>query len=471
MAAAASPAIAQETPHLRIVLRREMPGSAIAPDFTGLSYESAVLSDPAFFAPDNAELIGFFRQLGAAGVLRIGGNTSEYSVWTPSGGDYAEAIEPHGPDLGEAPAKKRPVTPRAIQNLRGFVDATGWSVIYNLNLGTADPDTVAEEAAFVAQTLGPKLTAFQLGNEPDLFSRNGLRSRGYDFADYAAEWRFFAGAVRARVPDARFAGPDAAGNHQWLEDFAWQFRDQLGLLSHHYYAGGPPSSSSVTAENLLQSIDPQTDWLAQMIERVRAIAPSVPIRMTEMNSCYGGGKPGVSDTFASALWGAEMMYRLAAAGAAGVNFHGGGFGTYSPIVGTRATGFTARPLYHGMLMFAQTGPGRLVPIQIDDVRKAPLVSVYGVKSDGGAVKAVLFNKSESGDAIVTLAPGVDAEIAHLAHLTAPRLASTDDVTFAGASVGAGGAWTPSSTQIIRSEDGAFAFTLPGPGAVLCSVGG
>ena len=52
----------------------------------------------------------------------------------------------------------------------------------------------------------------------------------------------------------------------------------------------------------------------------------LPFRLAETNSCYHGGKRGVSDTFASALWGADLMYQLASAGGAGINFHGGGYG-------------------------------------------------------------------------------------------------------------------------------------------------
>jgi hypothetical protein len=45
--------------------------------------------------------------------------------------------------------------------------------------------------------------------------------------------------------------------------------------------------------------------------------------MTEGNTCYRGGKPGVSDTFASALWSADYLLQLASLGYAGVNLHGG----------------------------------------------------------------------------------------------------------------------------------------------------
>jgi len=48
-----------------------------------LSYESAQLGNPSFFAGANADLAGFVRRLGKSGVLRIGGNTSEFCYWTP----------------------------------------------------------------------------------------------------------------------------------------------------------------------------------------------------------------------------------------------------------------------------------------------------------------------------------------------------------------------------------------------------
>jgi hypothetical protein len=47
------------------------------------------------------------------------------------------------------------------------------------------------------------------------------------------------------------------------------------------------------------------------------------VRMTEGNTCYRGGKPGVSDVFASALWAADYSLLLASNNYSGVNLHGG----------------------------------------------------------------------------------------------------------------------------------------------------
>jgi hypothetical protein len=87
----------------------------------------------------------------------------------------------------------------------------GWKLIYGLNLAGGTPEEAAEEAAYVSRAIGSHLLAFQIGNEPDGFGRWMPRStKTYDAAAFIAEWRTFHNAVRARVRDAPFAGPDVA---------------------------------------------------------------------------------------------------------------------------------------------------------------------------------------------------------------------------------------------------------------------
>ncbi len=153
---------------IRLTLRADRLGNRIGEDFTGLSYESAQLGNLHFFSGDNTQLAGFMRRLGASGVLRIGGNTSEYCYWAPDGaaaakidnhnknlesmrtGDKANPIAfglSVGPDTGhKAPAPVN-ITPQAIRNLRDFLDACGWKLIYGLNMGTGSAEDAADEAA------------------------------------------------------------------------------------------------------------------------------------------------------------------------------------------------------------------------------------------------------------------------------------------------------------------------------------
>jgi hypothetical protein len=459
-----------------LTLDPEHTENTIAADFTGLSYETAQLSDPRFFSGANSELIGLMRQLGTSGVLRIGGNTSAYCSWTPKAeGDAASAADRDraaptilgsavGPDTGKEPAAPRKITRLAVRNLRDFVDAIGWQLIYGLNLGNETPEIAADEAAYVMDTIGSKLIAFQLCNEPDLFSRNGLRRPEYAFAQFAEEWQRFYEVIRPRVPHAPFAGPDTAFNNEWLVPFAQRFKQQVQFLSQHYYAEGPPTDPSMTIERLLRPNPKLDDEFAGM-QRTKQES-GLPFRMAETNSCYQAGKQGVSDTFASALWGAELMYQLAGAGGMGINFHGGGYGWYTPIAGTVQNGFVARPIYYGLLLFAQVGPGRLIDARLDRPQEVPLLKAYALHSDTGAVKAVVFNKSQDRAVRLTIDPGKRAGQARILRLTAPRLDDTTDVTLGASPVGANGAWARAQEESLALHDGKVTLDVLPASAVL-----
>lgn len=450
---------------LRLTVYPDKLGNPIAPDFTGLSYETSQLSDPGFFSRENAPLAGFHRRLGSAGILRIGGNTSEFSVWSPTAASIQPTPQALGPDTGRHPAPRRPVTPLAIRNLRGFLELSGWRLIYGLNMGSESPETVAAEAAYVAGVMGDRLVAVQLCNEPDLFHQNGLRPADYDYRQFATEWRRYFRAVRRRLPHVAVAGPDTAGNNEWLVRFADEERHDVAFLTHHYYAEGPPTDPSMTIERLL-SPSPRLEAEFNAVAAARR-QTGLPFRMAETNSCYQGGKPGVSDTFASALWAADLMYRLARVGASGVNFHGGGYGWYTPVAGTHDNGFVARPIYYGMLLFAVAGAGRLVVTELEGAADGSLAA-YCLKTGDGTLKVVLLNKSLDRDATLTVGvPGVKS--ASVLRLVAPRPDDTADVTFGGAVVGNDGAWTPTVAESLAIHGGSVTLDMPQASGALVTM--
>ncbi|MGH9378928.1 MAG: hypothetical protein ACRD1I_09015, partial [Terriglobia bacterium] len=422
--------------------------ATVPQNYNGLSYEAAQLAHPGFFAPTNKALIAFFRRLSKQGVLRIGGNTSEFTVWSPAGApaeatDAAEVgpdtggAKPRSPATSEAvqnPAhykrragrrlRRTPVTPEAIRNLAGFLDATGWQLIYGLNLGKGIPEQAAQEAKAVSDSVGRRLIAFQIGNEPDLYHRNrpwDLRPAGWNFDGYFSQWQEFSKAVRKAVPDASFGAPDVANLEatDWVVQFAEKAASEIVLLSGHYYAEGPPTDPRMTIERLLARDPRLLKYTPQIMEASRK--SHRPFRMTEGNSCYNGGKRGVSDTFASALWAADYMLFLAQSGYAGVNFHGGGNGIYTPIAGGIETGFSARPIYYGLLLGQEFAVATMVETRVD--AKAANVTAYATKTSSG-LRVAIFNKDERQAVHATLSMGTPARKATLWRLTAPSVEST-----------------------------------------------
>ena len=324
---AATPTVISPTLH------PDHPGPAIPPNFIGLSCTRRSNSPSRLLLPANHGLIAQFRALAPHGVLRIGGNTSDVGWWKPTP-DSTKPPLPANVVLQIPAGEKSPedlayaITPEAVRNLRGFLDATGWTCLYGINLGTNTPALAADQAVFAAKTLYPKLEYFQLGNEPDGFPRRFREKAKWNADAYLDDWLPVANAIRARVPDARFGLPDVAGNVGWFAPIADRLAalapadsPRIAALTHHYYFTGPPSNPKATIANLLQT-DAKVDHNGQLAQAAAAKLHT-HYRMTEGNTCYRGGKPGLSDVFAASLWAADYLLTLAALGYAGVNLHGG----------------------------------------------------------------------------------------------------------------------------------------------------
>jgi hypothetical protein len=430
----------------------DQPGRAISEHFIGLSYESAILASPDYLSPDNLSVMGLLRGLGPGAVLRLGGNSSERTVWRDTG------------DRSEVGSFV--ITPAAIDAVAVLLNALDWRLIYGLNLARGTPEAAAEEAAYVARAAGPRLLAFQIGNEPDGFGRwSGVRPQGYDFDAFLAEWRKFAVATRAQLPTVRFAGPDIIAEPSWIRPFIQGAGDDLILVTRHYYADGPAGAPHISLARLLSSA-PQAKT---MLEEMRSISESsrLPFRIAETNSIFNEGQPRVSDTFGSALWGVEFMFQVAEAGGEGVNFHTGDAKAYTPI-GPGSDGLhVARPLYYGMLMFkeavrgASMLPARLVAPDLN-------MAAYATRAADDTLKVCLINKDLERGARVGIEPGRDFPSASLLRLTAPSVEARTEVTFGGSVVDGFGHWSPQPLKFFPWQRDSFV-EVPAASAVIVQL--
>ncbi|HKM49338.1 MAG TPA: hypothetical protein VJX69_17240 [Terriglobales bacterium] len=438
MAVAALPRFASGTTAdatLRVGFDRTL--STMPLDFAGFSYESAQLADSTYFSGANLALVEQFRKLSNRGVLRLGGNLSDVTLW--NGGPKATSLPSSAQRniqarfewrlVGRRAGENRPatITPESIRALGSFLQATGWKLIYGLNLGTGTPERAAEEAACVAENAGGSLLAFQVGNEADFFGRS-FRRHGWDFSHYWDEYQSYAKAIRARVPHAPFAGPDVAANRDWLRKFAERAKGDAVLLTSHYYAMGPPEDTKMNAQRLLRR-DPHLAREVPMLVAA-AKAAGMPYRMDEGNSCFHGGKPGVSDAFASALWGADYLLFLAQAGCAGVNLHSGGEAVYAAFV-EESLHIKKRPLFFGMEFAQRFASATFLATRLDAHSN---VAVY-VARRGEEILLAVINKDLAPVSIdITGLPGDVGRAKESWSLTAPSLEATADVEFRASAV-------------------------------------
>ena len=482
--------------HAELTLRDGQKATPLPLTFTGLSYELAQLTDPKFFSADNHELVTHFRLLSPHGVLRTGGNTSEFCWFQVDAATAAPKLRLPPGKLEEnwMPHRLFAIKPEAIDALAGFLKATGWKLIYGLNFGNSTPERAATEAAYVARAVDERLEFFQIGNEPDFYTdaNNGTRPPGWGFADYLKEWAAYAEAIAAQVPGARFGGPDVGASSNWVtrfgEEIPSEVRARLTTLTGHYYAEGPPNDPRVTTARLLAG----NAEIAGEMQKIEAVAQArgLVYRMTEGNSCYRGGKPGMSNAFAAALWAGDYMLQLASLGCAGVNLHGGrsafltaGLGDhtpgmevaktpqamrsgfYTPIFSEPDVPVKAMPIFYGMLLANQFAGGTMM--QMDGKIEGVNATAYAARS-GSGFKVALFNKDELKNVDVTVRVPDAVKRATAWRLQALALDATEGVTLAGAEIRAG-EWKPRVAEPVAVKNGVARIRIPAGSAALVFV--
>lgn len=408
-----------------VTVTRTGPLTPLGSAFAGLSYEKGTLPTP-LFSGTNTDLIALFKRLGPS-VLRVGGNSVDENTWNGS-----------GPGL-----QPGTIAPADVDRLSAFLQAAGWKVIYGVNMGHSNPASAAAEATYAAQSLGPALLGFEIGNEPDLYATNGDRPATYTYADFQTEWQSFAAAIRQQVPAAPLTGPAAAYNYEgWTIPFAAAEASRIILLTQHYYVANGQDPTS-TIQKLLMPDPALVTELAALKPAAQNAKISGGFRMAEANSYYNGGAPGVSDSFGSALWAINFLFTLAQGGATGVNFHGGGDGPgYTPIADNNGQVVGPRPEYYGISLFDLAAQGKLLTTAVKVTGVA--LSAYAVEPADGSTAVVLVNPDSTEFVKATVDLGKAATTATLTALTAPALDSTTGVLLGGAPINADGTWTPAS---------------------------
>jgi hypothetical protein len=450
-AALAAPVAFADTPAARVSVSIGPSLGTVASDFLGLGYEISSVARTGLLSPANRTYVALVRTLGVEGVVRVGGNTADYARYSATA---APVSSPYGTSVND----------RALKELGGFLEATGWKLVWALNLGSGSEEEAVAEAKAVVAVAQDRLLAFEIGNEPDLFSHEKHRPPGYDYEQWLADYRRYKKALRAQLPGIPLAGPDAAGKTEWVSRFAADEGKDIVLLTHHYYREGQNHGSTI--EKLLgvdAKLQPQLDQLRAASQRCGA-----PYRICEVNSFSGGGRPGVSDTMASALWVLDYMFTLASNRCGGVNMETGvnqlGFiSSYSPIGDDEQGHYSARPEYYGMLAFSLAGRGELLHTEVSPTTTE--MKTYATRSKAGSLQLTLINKSAT-DATLHLDTKSSSRQASVIRLEGPAVDARTQVTLGGAEITAAGTWKASKEEKIPVNNGQLTIPLAATSAAI-----
>ena len=433
-----------------LMIDLDHPVKAVPPMFEGLSFEAWQLCrDPGYLNPNNTAVINMLKNLGP-GVLRIGGNSSDETGWTGRARGINTSIDS--------------LTTTDIDKLSAFSAASGWPVMFGLNMGTSSSSDITDEAVYVSGSLGANLVDLQLGNEPDYF-RLGYRPTNYSVSDYQKEWAANYSAIRKLLPQVPFAGPDVANNLGWLNTFTSNYGDKVNLVDIHYYVDGPATESYINYQTILTP-DSNLPHYFQTINNT-ATQAGVGYRITETNSIWGGGKKGVSDAFAGTLWALDFMWNLAKYNGQGINFHGGDNLVYSPILKVNGV-WTAKPVYYAMLAFRYgSNNGTMVPVEASNPHYN--CSAFACIKPNNTYTITIINKELNKDIYFTVQTSKTATDISIMRLQAPSITATENIRFAGSTVSQDGTFTPGAAEQKHGNQKSFLVTVPAGSAAVVTV--
>jgi hypothetical protein len=460
---------AEEIP-VTLSIDPKLHGAVISPDFSGLSFEVALAlpneNGVRYFRPDNRPLVDLFHTLGIKN-LRIGGNTSDR-------------------DAKQLPGEAD------LDRLFAFAKVADVKVIYCLRLHNGDSQADAATAKYIMEHFAPQMDCFSIGQEPSAYpvgnvdarppsERMGAAVEKYRYESYRDDWKRFADAIIAAIPDVKFCGPSVHNNAQWARRFMADFgkSNHVVLITEHLYAGG--AGGKVPTPEIGRDRMLSDDFL-RVYEKLhdgfvpQAIADGLPYRLEEVNNYFNGGAANVSNTFASALWGLDFMYWWAEHGAVGVNFHTGDKvaaganlqpSKYTAFFST-TDGFLVRPLGYGIKAFDLGSHGRLVPVEIANSGHVNL-NAYAVLGAGNDIFVTVINKEHGGGAmdarvfVATDSRYIDGKIISM---TAPGgdTGAVDGIALGGEKIETDGTWQGNWKKLPPNKPGSFEVTIPAASA-------
>ena len=347
---------------------------AIPRSWLGLSTEYWTLP---LFARQEAIFERVLRLLRVPGtgplVLRIGGDSADHSFWHPA--------------TGRLPAWAFSLTPRWTTDVSGLVRRLGLRLILDLNFVTGSPAASGQWARAARSRLpAHSIIGLEIGNEPDIYNHHfwtALTATG------AVERRFLPPVLTATayrtvfsadarllgrvVPGVPLLGPALARPHtdaRWIATLLASRPPGLSAISVHRYpysacAHRRHAAAFPTSARLL-SPAATAGMAASLIPALRAARRGgLPLILTELNSVTCGGRPGVSDSFATALWAPAALFALLRAGVHAADLHVRANTINAPFA-LGPGGLTARPLLYGLLLFVRAlGPsGGLVTTRV-----------------------------------------------------------------------------------------------------------
>ena len=264
------------------------------------------------------------------------------------------------------------------------------------------------------------LYSIQIGNEPDLYAKHGLRKTDWGIEDYTSEWMQWATQLSQHYFNGNDNTTSMLATAKRRNIFTggvicctWQLQD---LLDSGYFERSKDLINSITVQKYSSNacfgvakgdISDYTShsWITSLPRKMYEEAAKIIIAnnkeliMGETNSAACRGIEGISNTYISALWSIDWQLFLYSIGFSSVELQlGGSTAHYNPMSKVGGS-WIVNPIYYGSLVTAEAlGPSDALPqvVHID------------VSSDSRAAYAIFHRQALKYIVLINLSPDEDA---------------------------------------------------------------
>ncbi|WP_426978388.1 hypothetical protein ACQCSU_03970 [Pseudarthrobacter sp. O4] len=389
---------------LKVDVSKDLVGTSLNKGLTGISLEATDLADPDL-SSDNASMVKLLKEIDQP-VLRFGGNAVDRRFfWTSSN----EALPSNYRGDKAHPAEA--VGPAELTRVKTLLDATDARVSLTVDLGHYDPNRAADMVKHASEIFGDRLLSITIGNEPNGFVFNDVKTDGYSLDQYIRELKDYAKAIYAVAPNVPISGPGAY-DQKWWQPFVDADIPQKKILTFHNYplysCDGSDPKGSPTMSNLMSRLmhDRAADYQQAALKVGQAAGLETWLPETGIAACPGSNE--TSRTHASALWTADYALNAAQLGITRIGFHSsmlsckGGppmsaicsAGAY-PLGNGQMSG---RANFFGISMVAELEAGKFMKL---DSSGGGLAYSYALQNADGSTSVVIVNENDPEKAAQT----------------------------------------------------------------------
>ncbi|XP_024154685.1 heparanase [Oryzias melastigma] len=307
------------------------------PRFLSVTIDASLAAEERFMLLLRSQKIRTLAGALSPAFVRFGGTRQDFMVFDPVGRQDATAAPP-ADDCGAArlPAwlegslkqnwtqqllllqkeeqqreyRRTRFTELTVDQLQSFSSCCGLDLIFGLNalLRTPRNSWNSSNAAALLRYCEARRyrMSWELGNEPNSFEKKaGIRVDGGQLGRDFTRLRTML-SQSSLYRDAGLFGPDVGQPRDHRADILGGFLQSGGgaidaCTWHHYYVNGREAS----LENFLdpEILDSLAVKTSEVLETVKEASPGTPVWLGETSSAFGGGAPGLSDSFvAGFMW-------------------------------------------------------------------------------------------------------------------------------------------------------------------------